>query len=195
MIDVGAKAPTARRAEATGFIRMGRAAFRLVKAGRLPKGDALTLGEAAGIMAAKNASATIPLCHPLSLDAVTVAFDCDDSLPGVRARCVVSAFAKTGVEMEALAGVSGALLAVYDLTKQVDPVLEIGEIRLEYKEGGKKGLWRHPKSSAPKPASKPRPKKLGRGMLLRPFGPPVKSYQLSSTMRMISPKASVTMAR
>lgn len=164
MIDVGGKTPTARRAEAVGELRMGRAAFRLMRDGKLPKGDALKLGEAAGIMAAKRASEAIPLCHPLPLDAVYVSFECDASLPGVRARCVASAFAKTGVEMEALAGVSAALLAVYDLTKQVDPALEIGGIRLEYKDGGKKGHWRHPKSAPPAKAAKP--PRLGRAAVI-----------------------------
>ena len=151
MIVVGGKTPTQRRAEAVGTLRMGRAALRLVWDGKLPKGDALKLGEAAGIMAAKRTGETIPLCHPLPLDSVDVSFTCDESLPGVRARCVASAFAKTGVEMEALAGVTAALLAVYDLVKQVDPALEIDGIRLEYKKGGKTGFWRHPKSGAKAP--------------------------------------------
>lgn len=166
MIDVGGKAATARRATASGFLRMGRAAFALVRDGRLPKGDALKLGEAAGIMAAKRTGETIPLCHPLPLDAVSVSFDCDPALPGVRARCEASAFAKTGVEMEALAGVTGALLAVYDLVKQVDPALEIGEVRLDLKVGGKSGVWRHPKSPAEKPPRPARLPKLGRACVI-----------------------------
>ncbi len=166
MIDVGGKTATARRAVASGLLRMGRPAFRLVRDGKLPKGDALKLGEAAGIMAAKRASETIPLCHPLPLDAVSVTFECDASLPGVRVRCEASAFAKTGVEMEALAGVTGALLAVYDLVKQVDAALEIGEIRLELKVGGKSGTWRHPKSRAEKPVRPAKPPKLGRACVI-----------------------------
>lgn len=166
MIDVGGKLPTQRRAEAVGILRMGRAAFRLVRDGKLPKGDALKLGEAAGIMAAKRTGETIPLCHPLPLDSVSVSFECDESLPGVRARCVASAFAKTGVEMEALAGATGALLAVYDLVKQVDPALEIGDVRLEYKKGGKSGFWRHPKSSDLKAPRSAKPPKLGRACVI-----------------------------
>lgn len=166
MIDVGDKSPTARRARAVGVLKMGRAAFRLVRDGKLPKGDALKLGEAAGIMAAKRASDAIPLCHPLPLDAVSVSFECDASLPGVRAFCEASAFAKTGVEMEALAGVSAALLAVYDLTKQVDPALEISGIRLEYKEGGKKGFWSHPLSRAETSARPVKTAKLGRACVI-----------------------------
>lgn len=166
MIDVGGKLPTARRAEAVGVLKMGRAAFRLVRDGRLPKGDALKLGEAAGIMAAKRASESIPLCHPLPLDAVSVSFECDASLPGVRARCTASAFAKTGVEMEALSGVAAALLAVYDLTKQVDPALEIDGLRLEFKEGGKKGFWRHPRASRRKGARPAKAPRLGRACVI-----------------------------
>ncbi|HAZ07247.1 MAG TPA: bifunctional molybdenum cofactor biosynthesis protein MoaC/MoaB [Elusimicrobia bacterium] len=166
MIDVGGKSPTARRAQAVGALKMGLPALRLVRDGKLPKGDALKLGEAAGIMAAKRASDTIPLCHPLPLDAVCVSFECDESLPGVRALCEASACAKTGVEMEALAGVTAALLAVYDLTKQVDPALEISGIRLEYKEGGKKGFWRHPLSSPLKAARPVKVSKLGRACVI-----------------------------
>ena len=147
MVDVGGKVPTRRRAVARGSLRMGRGAFRMLSTGRLPKGDALALGEAAGILGAKRAAQTIPLCHPLPIDKIAVSFDLDASLPGVHASCEVRAFAKTGVEMEALSGASAALLAVYDLVKQVDPALEITDLRLEVKEGGKSGMWRHPRSS------------------------------------------------
>ena len=146
MVDVGDKAPTRRRALAVGALRMSRKAFALLRAGKLPKGDALKLGEVAGVLAAKNASLTIPLCHPLPLDRVAVSFRLDEELPGVRATCEASTTAKTGVEMEALAGVSGALLAVYDLVKQVEPALTIEGVRLDLKEGGKSGLWRHPEA-------------------------------------------------
>ena len=144
MVAVGGKTPTRRRAVATGALRMGRAAFDLVAARKLPKGDALALGEAAGLLGAKKASELLPLCHPLPLDAVFVSFSLDPKLPGVRAACEASAFAKTGVEMEALAGVTAALLCVYDLVKQVDAALTISDIRLEVKEGGKSGVWTHP---------------------------------------------------
>src|SRR5690242_7737967 len=119
MVDVGGKKVTARRAVARGTRTMGRHAFALLSAGKLPKGDALKVGELAGIMAAKRAAESIPLCHPLPLDSIGVSFELDARLPGVRAFCEAKAAAKTGVEMEALAGVSGALLAVYDLVKQV----------------------------------------------------------------------------
>lgn len=154
MVDVGGKKETRRVAVAGGCLRMGRKAFSLLKEGRLPKGDALKLGEVAGILAAKNAAATIPLCHPLPLERVLVSFALDASLPGVRVRCEAATSAKTGVEMEALAGATGALLAVYDLVKQVDPALTISDVRLLEKLGGKSGHWVHPE--APKKAAAPK---------------------------------------
>lgn len=159
MADVGAKPATARRAAAVGALRMSRRAFALLRAGRLPKGDALAAAQIAGIQAAKNASALLPLCHPLALDVVQVDFTFDESSPRLRARCTVATTAKTGVEMEALAGVTGALLCVYDLVKPVDPALTLEDIRLAFKEGGKRGHWVHPEEkSAPaaKPARRPR---------------------------------------
>lgn len=156
MIDVGPKTPTARRAVARGSLRMGRRAFSLLKAGRLPKGDALKLGEVAGVLAAKHTAQAIPLCHPLPLDSVRVSFELDAALPGVHAFCEARAFAKTGVEMEALSGAAGALLAVYDLVKQVDPALTISDVRLDVKEGGKSGSWKHPEANIGKNKAKGR---------------------------------------
>jgi molybdenum cofactor biosynthesis protein MoaC len=137
MVDVGHKAETARRALASGQLRMGREAFRLLKQGLLPKGDALKLGELAGLLAAKRTPDALPLCHPIPLDKVRVWFELDETLPGVAAFCEASAHAKTGVEMEALSGVLGALLAIYDVVKQVDPALMISETKLLEKTGGK----------------------------------------------------------
>jgi molybdenum cofactor biosynthesis protein MoaC len=147
MADVGGKAPTARRAAAVGALKMGRRAFALLRADKLPKGDALAAAELAGVMAAKKTPELLPLCHPLPLDAVLVEFTFDAALPGVRVRCEASTTAKTGVEMEALTGAAAALLCVYDLVKPVDPALEISDMRLEFKSGGKKGYWTHPKAS------------------------------------------------
>jgi cyclic pyranopterin phosphate synthase len=155
MADVGPKSPTARRAAAVGTLSMGRRAFSLLSAGKLPKGDALAAAELAGILAAKKTPELLPLCHPLPLDNVSVEFALDASLPGVRVRCEASTTAKTGVEMEALTGASAALLCVYDLVKPVDPVLEISGVRLEFKSGGKKGHWTHPKTKSPPKAAKP----------------------------------------
>jgi molybdenum cofactor biosynthesis protein MoaC len=148
MVDVGPKAATHRRARARGSLRMGQKAFELLCAGKLPKGDALRLAEAAGLLSAKRTWETIPLCHPLALDKVGVWFELDPGLPGVHAYCEAQAEAKTGVEMEALCGVSGALLTVYDVVKQVDAALTIEDIRLELKVGGKSGVWTHPEAKA-----------------------------------------------
>jgi len=144
MVDVSGKAVTARRATAMGVIQLGPIAYPLVRERKLPKGDALALAEIIGIMAAKNAHQSIPLCHPLGLEHVAVSFDFNDAQGAVAVFCTAATSARTGVEMEALAGVNGALLALYDLAKNVDPVLRIGDIRLLEKQGGKSGHWRHP---------------------------------------------------
>lgn len=164
MADVGAKPASARRAAAVGALRMGRRAFALLRAGRLPKGDALAAGQIAGIQAAKRASELLPLCHPLALDAVNVDFTFDASSPRLRARCSVATCAKTGVEMEALAGVAGALLCVYDLVKPVDPALTLEDIRLAFKDGGKRGHWIHPEEKSAPPAKPPRRPHLGQAV-------------------------------
>jgi cyclic pyranopterin phosphate synthase len=148
MIDVGEKAPTRRRALASGRIRMSRAAFEALRDGKNPKGDVLAQGEVAGMLAAKRTAELVPLCHPLALDRVQVWFELDEATSSVLASCEASATARTGVEMEALHGVSGALLAVYDLSKAVDPVLVISDIHLSVKEGGKSGRWVHPRPPA-----------------------------------------------
>jgi molybdenum cofactor biosynthesis protein MoaC len=110
----------------------------------MPKGDVLALAEVAGVMAAKKTSDIIPLCHPLSLDQVELECTLIEEEHAVEIRCTARAFAKTGVEMEALQGVTAALLSVYDLTKGICPALTISAIRLLEKIGGKKGHWKHP---------------------------------------------------
>jgi cyclic pyranopterin phosphate synthase len=164
MADVSGKKMTDRRAAAVGTLLMSKKAFSLLKAGRLPKGDALSLAQAAGIMAAKQTSNLLPLCHPLQLDSVDVEITLDQKLPGAHVRCTAAIAAKTGVEMEALTGASVALLCLYDLLKPVDPNLEIVAVRLEYKSGGKKGFWKHPKTKAPTIAGKP--PKLGKAAVI-----------------------------
>jgi cyclic pyranopterin phosphate synthase len=144
MTDVSAKTPSFRRAIAMGRIHIGATAIEQLINGKLPKGDVLKLAETAGIQGAKNTSATIPLCHPLPLEHIALYLQPEPASADVTAYCIVSATAKTGVEMEALAGVNAALLTVYDLVKPVEPALEICGIRLLLKEGGKKGLWIHP---------------------------------------------------
>ncbi|MDP3543732.1 MAG: bifunctional molybdenum cofactor biosynthesis protein MoaC/MoaB [Elusimicrobiota bacterium] len=158
MANVSAKQITERRAAAVGTLLMGRRAFGLLKSGRLPKGDAISLAQAAGVMAAKRTPDLLPLCHPISLDSVDVEISLDASLPGAHVRCTAAVAAKTGVEMEALTGATAALLCLYDLLKPVDPVLEIVAVRLEYKSGGKKGYWTHPKTQTPPKAATKRPR-------------------------------------
>lgn len=144
MADVRRKRAMPRRAVARGTLHLGVDAFVLMASGRLPKGDALAMAEVAGVNGAKQAALLMPLCHPLPLELVRVHCELDPTGPAVHVYCEVAVEAKTGVEMEALAGVSAALLTLYDLTKPVDPALTLGETRLLFKEGGKSGLWRHP---------------------------------------------------
>jgi molybdenum cofactor biosynthesis protein MoaC len=143
MADVRAKAITARRAVAVGELRAGDA-FAAIVERRLPKGDALAMAEIAGLQGAKQASALMPLCHPLVLEFVAVRCVPVPERSAIRVYCEAATQARTGVEMEALAGVNAALLTIYDLTKPVQPALAIENVRLLFKQGGKKGLWRHP---------------------------------------------------
>lgn len=144
MADVRRKRPTARRAVAVGELYSGAEAFAALVERRLPKGDALAMAEIAGLQGAKQASNLMPLCHPLPLEFVELRCVAVPERHAIRVYCEVATEARTGVEMEALAGVNAALLTIYDLTKPVDPALSIGGIRLLFKEGGKKGLWLHP---------------------------------------------------
>ena len=144
MVNVGQKRITERRAVAEGVIRMSQEALEEIERNAGPKGDVLTTAELAGVMAAKRTAELIPLCHPLPLDQVTVEALIDASLPGVRVRATTSTAARTGVEMEALTAVSVALLTVYDMVKAMDRSMELGNIRLLEKAGGKSGTWRRP---------------------------------------------------
>jgi len=149
MADVSAKAVTRRVAVAGGQIRMGETAFELLAAGDLPKGDPLAMAEIAGIQAAKQTPVLLPLCHPISLNRVMVHTILRPEMHAVEVFCVAEIAAKTGVEMEALTGVSVALLTIWDLVKPVNPALEIGSTRLLYKAGGKRGTWIHPDGLPP----------------------------------------------
>jgi cyclic pyranopterin phosphate synthase len=140
MVDVGNKRTTKRSARAGGEVRLSRAAFRALFEGRLAKGDALAVARIAGIQAAKRTSEIVPLCHPLSLDSISV----DLALDGAAQRVVVASASirgRTGVEMEALVAVSAACLAVYDMVKAIDRSAVIGEIRLLEKTGGRSGRF------------------------------------------------------
>ncbi|MCE7939601.1 cyclic pyranopterin monophosphate synthase MoaC [bacterium] len=142
MVDVGAKPDTERVAVATGLIRMAPATLALVVAGGLPKGDVLAVARIAGIQAAKRTSDLVPLCHPLPLTHVAVDLAPDRDAPGLRATATVRTRGKTGVEMEALAAVSVALLTVYDMAKAVERGMEITGVGLVEKRGGTGGDWR-----------------------------------------------------
>lgn len=144
MIDVADKQETVRVATASGVIRLSAAAFSALVAGKNPKGDVLAIAEVAGIMAAKKTHELLPLCHPIALQAVSVSFEQLSDANSVRVVCTAKAIGRTGVEMEALTGVHGALLCIYDLSKAVDPVISIGEVRLLEKRGGKSGHWKNP---------------------------------------------------
>jgi molybdenum cofactor biosynthesis protein MoaC len=144
MADIRGKRPTRRRAVAVGEIGVGAVAFPLIVERRLPKGDALAMAEMAGLQGAKLAPLLMPLCHPLTLEHVRLRCRMLAERQAIRVYCEVATEARTGVEMEALAGVNAALLTLYDLSKPVEPALTIGAVRLLFKEGGKRGLWRHP---------------------------------------------------
>lgn len=139
MVDVGAKAETARTATATGRIAMNAAALAAIRDDAVPKGDVLAAARIAGIMAAKQTASLIPLCHPLALDSVTV--DCSIEEDAVRVDATASLTGKTGVEMEAMVACNIALLTIYDMAKALDKGMVIGEVRLLSKTGGKSGDW------------------------------------------------------
>lgn len=151
MIDIGEKPATRRRAVASGVFRAATATLTRIREKSLPKGDVLVLAEVAGIQGAKNVASLLPLCHPLALTSVRVWTEHEEGL--IRVFCEAATVGQTGVEMEALAGVSAALLCIYDLTKGIDPVLECGDIRLEVKEGGKSGRWVRPGAKPSNPGS------------------------------------------
>jgi cyclic pyranopterin monophosphate synthase len=140
MVDVGAKPITDREAVARGSISMSAEARRLIRAGAVKKGDPLQAARLAGIMAAKQTSALIPLCHPLALSKVDV--DLTPTARGYTIEARVRTRAQTGVEMEALTAVAVAALTIYDMVKALDRAMVIGDIRLELKSGGRSGLYR-----------------------------------------------------
>jgi cyclic pyranopterin phosphate synthase len=139
MVDVGGKAETRRIAVAEGRIRMNAEALSAIRGGGVPKGDVFAAARIAGIMAAKRTAELIPLCHPLSLDAVTVDFTFEDG--AIRARATASLSGRTGVEMEAMTAASIALLTIYDMAKALDKAMVIDAVHLVEKSGGKSGDW------------------------------------------------------
>lgn len=144
MINVGEKPVTKRVAIACGTITVGPAAYVRINDRSLPKGDPLTLCQLAGIQGAKAASQTMILCHPLPLDHVSIKVEPNPRTYQITVFCTVITHSRTGVEMEALAGVNAALLNIWDITKMVEPGLELTNICLLAKMGGKSGTWVHP---------------------------------------------------
>jgi cyclic pyranopterin phosphate synthase len=145
MVDVSAKAETAREAIARGVLRMAPATLRVIREGNAPKGDVLGVARTAGILAAKRTSDLIPLCHPLSITGVDVAFSEDERKGELTVEARVRTVDKTGVEMEALTAVSVAALTVYDMIKAVEKGVTIERIELVEKTGGKSGKWQRPR--------------------------------------------------
>jgi len=140
MVDVGDKPVTDREAIARGSISMSRQALKMIRTGAVKKGDPLQAARLAGIMAAKQTPSLIPLCHPLPLSQVHV--ELAETTRGYDIEARVRTTAQTGVEMEALTAVAVAALTIYDMVKAVDKAMVIGDIRLEFKSGGRSGTYR-----------------------------------------------------
>jgi cyclic pyranopterin phosphate synthase len=141
MVDVGGKPETARMARATGRITMSPATLAAIVGNTIAKGDVLGVARVAGIMAAKRTAELIPLCHPLPLTDISVTFVTDSALPGVRVEATVRTVGRTGVEMEALAAATIALLTVYDMAKAMDKSMVLNDISLAEKTGGVGGPY------------------------------------------------------
>ena len=151
MVDVSQKAITARKAIATGHVRMSMSTLATIEAGNAPKGDVLGTARLAGIMAAKQTATLIPLCHPLPIKKVNIHLTVDRDLPGYRIQAEVKTTSETGVEMEALTAVSVAALTLYDMAKALEKSMEIGGIYLVSKTGGKSGDYTHAMSQPDSP--------------------------------------------
>jgi len=143
MVDVSKKESTVRRAVATGQIRMRSECYQVVRQGSSQKGDVLGVARVAGIMAAKRTDTLIPLCHPLLISQASIDFELIDQACSILVTCTVKTSGVTGVEMEALTGVSIALLTIYDMCKSMDKSMELGKICLVEKSGGKSGVYQN----------------------------------------------------
>jgi len=141
MVDVGGKEVTAREATAKGRVLMTTETLAMIEGGTVKKGDVFAAARIAGIMAAKKTHELIPLCHPLLISAVSIEFKTDREASGVEVTATVKVDGKTGVEMEALTGVSVACLTIYDMCKSADRGMRIADIRLVEKSGGKSGHY------------------------------------------------------
>jgi len=141
MVDVGTKDITTREAVTEGRIYMEPNTLKLIMEGNHKKGDVLGIARTAGIMGVKKTSELVPLCHPLLITNVELDLTPDPDTNSVYAECVVRCNGQTGVEMEALCGVQVALLTIYDMCKAVDRGMQITDVRLNKKSGGKSGTW------------------------------------------------------
>ncbi|HEX6315898.1 MAG TPA: cyclic pyranopterin monophosphate synthase MoaC [Gemmatimonadaceae bacterium] len=141
MVDISAKPVTDRMARARGVIRMKPETLEAIRGGTTRKGDVIAVARVAGIMAAKRTAELIPLCHPIPLTDVSLTIELDDDLPGVRVTASAKTAAQTGVEMEAIVAASVTLLTLFDMVKGLDRTLEISEITVTEKLGGKSGHW------------------------------------------------------
>lgn len=141
MVDVGSKPLTERTAVARGSVYMRKETFKLIKAGKLSKGDVLNVAKLAGIMAAKKTSEIIPLCHPLNVTSVDIDFKFNEKKSRIDIESRVKITGQTGVEMEALTAVAATALTIYDMCKAVDKEMTISEIMLIEKRGGKSGIF------------------------------------------------------
>ena len=139
MVDVSDKQETTRTAVASGIIKVNNAVMEAVVNKKVQKGDVLGVARVAGIMAAKQTPHLIPMCHPLLLSKCAVDFEVNETENTIKALCTVKIKGQTGVEMEALTGVSVALLTIYDMCKAIDKRMEISDVHLEYKAGGESG--------------------------------------------------------
>ena len=142
MVDVSAKDVTVREARASGRVLLSADAIAALRAGQVPKGDALAVARIAGIQAAKRTPDLVPLCHPIAIHAVTVDLQVGDG--AVEIAATVRTADRTGVEMEALTSVTIAALALIDMVKAIDPAAVITDVRVDEKTGGKTGPWRRP---------------------------------------------------
>ncbi|MDD2371860.1 MAG: cyclic pyranopterin monophosphate synthase MoaC [Firmicutes bacterium] len=145
MVDVGDKNITTRTAYAVGKIILPENIMKAIMDDSVPKGDVLSVARVAGIMGAKNTSSMIPMCHPLLINSCSIDFNVDENNSLIEVMCTVKVDGKTGIEMEALTGVSVALLTIYDMCKGIDKGMVITDILLEKKTGGKSGIYERSK--------------------------------------------------
>lgn len=141
MVDVASKPDSPRMARARARVRMAASTLAKIEAGTLGKGDVLAVARLGGITGAKQTATSIPLCHPVRITAVAIEFEIDSQLPGVIVEATVEAIDRTGPEMEAMMAASTAALTIYDMCKAVDRGMEIVDVMLVEKRGGKSGHW------------------------------------------------------